>query len=572
MKQNNNSIISSMENDFFCLLLIFLFSFLLMLKQLVIPGYFSVMINDAHTYTSWAWQFKEALKEGIVIPKWMPLDMWGYGSPTFIIYPPLSFYMTALFTLFTGSITTAMNICISVAVFFSGVGVFYLVREFYDNKTALLSSLFYILLPYNILQFYLMGSFSSKISFMWFAPTLLFTYLYGKNGRRRNLVYASLCYGALICTHIINAYMFSFVLLAFLFYMSAYGKKTKDIARIVTVIPIGIMLSAAYVLPLIFEKRLINLQGFFTKGSGLYYAAHFILPDRTGEVPAGLFWPVYYKMFIMIVLFFVTAILMFYVPSLKKMQNRDDGERKKLTTLFFFVATVSVFLLFGPSAFIWETVPFFKYIHFPVRWLNITAFAVTMLFASFSFLLMHNGKSSRYFHIATAVLFFAFIYLDCHYIYRASIFNERELVPLRVENSSIDHQLPWVDVKILDKKSGFEKKLNILEGKGRTQAVEWKSAERIIDAEAFQAMVLRIRTFNFPGWKAYLDGREIGIKSEDKTGMILVDVPEGTHRIKLVFEDTAVRFYGKVVSLLSVLSLLLFGLLGKRKGTKTKIG
>ncbi len=563
MKQSDNSILEAVENDYFCLLLIFLLSLLLMLKQLIIPGYFSVMINDAHSYTSWAWQFKEALTEGVAVPKWMPLDMWGYGSPTFIIYPPLSFYMVAFFSLFTGSTTTAMNMCLFVGLFFSGAGMFYLIREFYDNRTALLSALFYILLPYNIKQFYIMGSFASKVSFMWFAPILLFTYLYGKNGRRRDLVFASLCYGGLICTHIINSYMFSFVLLAFMIFVASKGKKSKDILRLSAVIPIGILLSAFYILPLVYEKHLINLQGFFTEGSGVYYATHFILPDRTGEVPPGLFWPVYYKSFIIVTVFFVLSILLFYIPHLRTDRNADDHSRNKLTSFFFGAASVSVFLLFGPSAFIWENVPFFKYVHFPVRWLNLTAFAVALLFASFSCLLRKNEKLRAFFCIFIAGMFFIFIYFDCHYIYHANIFSEGELIPLRAENSSIDHQLPWVDVKQLDKKSGYKKKLDIAEGLGRAQAVVWNSATRFIDVQAEKPVVLRIRTFNFPGWKASLDGRDIGIKTEDKTGLILINVPKGIHKVKLVFEDTPVRFYGKVISVLSLLSLLLFSILGK---------
>lgn len=318
---------------------------------------------------------------------------------------------------------------------------------------------------------------------------------------------------------------------------------------------------AAYVLPLIFEKRLINLQGFFTRGSGVYYGTHFILPDRTGEVPPALFWPVYYKWFIIMVLFFTVAVLVFYVPRLKREQNSDDRERNKLTTLFFYIASASIFLLFGPSAFLWETIPFFKYIHFPVRWLNITAFAVTLLFASFSYMLMEKEKSGRYFHIFMAVLFFTFIYLDCHYIYHASIFSEGELIPLRAENSSIDHQLPWVDAKKLDKKSGYNMKLDITAGQGRAETVAWRSTERAIDAEAAQPMVLRIRTFNFPGWKADLDGRQTKIRTETDTGVILIDVPKGAHQIKLTFGDTPIRIIGKIISLLSIITLLLLVLL-----------
>ena len=541
------------------LLLILLLSLLLMYKQLVTPAYFSVMINDAHTYTSWAWQFVESMREGIAYPRWMPLDMWGYGSPTYIIYPPLSFYMVALFSLFTKSVTLAMNICIFVALFVSGAGMFFLVKEIYSEKVALLSAIFYLILPYNILQFYLMGSFASKISFMWFSLVLLFTYLYSKNRQLKHLVYSSMCYSGFILTHIINAYMFTFVLLVFIVHLSVKERQFKCMLKMLSIIPMAIFMSAAYVLPLIFEKHFINLSGFFTKGKGFYYSRFFIFPNLSKEVPDNLFWPVYYKMYVFLTVFFAILLLLFYIPHLKSRLSGNWVGGVKLYKSFLWIALVSMFLLFGPSTFLWETIPFMKYIHFPVRWLNITAFAVTLLFASFAEILMREEKSKRLFHIFLSVLIFFFVFLDVHYIRYASTFQEQELIPVRAENSSTDHQLPWVETCLLDKKSGYLKKLDIIQGEGNVEAVVWKTAERVFHAEAAQPMVLRIRTFNFPGWNTYLDDRLTKIKMEDKTGAILVDVPKGVHRIKLIFGDTPVRYYGKVISLVSIFLLLVFG-------------
>jgi len=81
----------------FSIVFLFLLSLLLMLKQLASSSYFTVNIEAAFVYPSWAWQFKEALREGIIYPRWTPLNFWGYGSPTFLLYPPLAYYLVALF-------------------------------------------------------------------------------------------------------------------------------------------------------------------------------------------------------------------------------------------------------------------------------------------------------------------------------------------------------------------------------------------------------------------------------------------------------------------------------------------
>ena len=145
----------------FSIIFLFFLSALIMLRQLKTPGYFSCHIEDSLAYTSWAWQFIQALKEGVIYPRWLSLDFWGYGSPTFILFPPLAFYLVAFFNVFTDSLIAAMNITKFAALFFSGAGMFFLVKEFYSNKIALLSSCLYVTFPYTIFQFYFIGTFSS---------------------------------------------------------------------------------------------------------------------------------------------------------------------------------------------------------------------------------------------------------------------------------------------------------------------------------------------------------------------------------------------------------------------------
>jgi hypothetical protein len=70
----------------FSILFLFSLSVLMMIRQLASNSFFLSMINDVYTYTSWTWQFTEALKEGTIYPRWMALDFWGYGAPTFILY------------------------------------------------------------------------------------------------------------------------------------------------------------------------------------------------------------------------------------------------------------------------------------------------------------------------------------------------------------------------------------------------------------------------------------------------------------------------------------------------------
>jgi uncharacterized membrane protein len=477
-----------------------------MYKQLGSTNYFSIFIDDSITFSNWTWQFIEALKEGILYPRWISLNFWGYGSPTFILYPPLVFYFTALLKFFTDSLITAMNIAKFTSLFISGIGMFYLVKEFYSEKIALLSATFYIALPFNILNQYYFGTFSSIFSLLWFPPILLFTHRYLKNKHYQNVIYAGICYGGLILTHLINAYMFSFVIVAFIIWQAIDNKRPRDIIAI----PI---------LPLIYEKNLVNLKAFLTLRGSLSYSDFFFGMKITNKL---------FLIFEFNVLIFSFIILLdFYLSlRLKRAKIIDNGET--IHKYFVAIAIGSIFFLFSPSSFLWETIPFFKYIRFPSRWLSITTIAF---------------------------LFLLCFLVDCFYIKNALTFAEKELLPVKEANWCIEHLPAEVEIDKIHKDRALREKIVIMNGTGKAEIVKWKSAERIIKIIANDSLTVRIRTFNFPGWTAHIDGIPAVIKSEDGTKAILVDVPKGDHFLKLIFKDTPIRIIGKILSLLSFIIL-----------------
>jgi uncharacterized membrane protein len=561
---------NSKKYTIFSILFLLVLSALMMLRQLKTPAYFSSFIADSFTYTSRAWQFIEALKKGVIYPRWLSLDFWGYGSPTFIIYSPLAFYIVSLFNVFTNSLIVAMNITKFMALFLSAVGMFFLVKEFYSEKIALMTASFYILFPYNIFQFYSVGTFSSTVSFMWFSPTILFTYRYIKNRKYKDILYAGACYGGLILTHLINAYMFTFVLIAFIIYMSINKKRPKDLIVIPAIVIIGILISSAYVFPLIYEKQLINIRAFIGEGEGWPFYYFLILPNLTSRLPADHFWTVHYNRYIYYVFFFCIFILLFLLQILKLRHDRTMGETNIVNKFLLGVSVISLFFLFGISTFIWEIIPFFKYIQFPSRWLNITTFAVIFLSSSVFYTLVtfiHNKKRN---HIFIALLFLTFLFLDYKYISSSHVFNVEKLIPVKPINWDMCVLPMGVDINKIDKDIASKEKAFVIKGKGKTKITKWSSAERVIELVADQPITVRIRTFNFPGWKAYIDGGETEIKTEKDVGAMLIDIPEGEHRMVLKFEDTPVRYYSKLISLLSFISIVVISIFSKKKIAKEK--
>lgn len=556
-----------------CLAIIFFLSFFMMLRQLVTPGYFTVQHYDIEAYTSMALQFQESLHEDVTYPRWMPLNFWGYGSPTFILYSPLAYYMTAFMYALSGSIAFSMNFVKFGAFLISSIGMFFMVKEFYPVKIALLTSVFFILLPFHIFQLYLVESFASAVSFVWFAPILLFTHRYINSRHFRYLVYAGACYGGLIFTYILHGYMFAFVFAAYVLFLSVSEKKTALLFVIPFIIAVGILVSAAHILPFIFESQFLNTKTLVsTSGPSVYhYSLGFLIPDTSESNPPGTFWYVYRNSYLNHTLLLLCSTIVSIISIWQLNSYHYMKHTNIINKFFILIALVSIILLFGISSFLWETIPFFKYIHLPKRWLNITSFAAAFLSASI-FMRLETGHQSKIYKYSFVILFLLLFTLqDFDYINRANIFTEKELMPSKGVNLALEHLPAGVRIDKVDHNEIQEKNADIISGVGKIASLSWKSEQRTFRISAMQPLTLRVRTFNFPGWTAYLDDVRTKIREENDTKAILVDVPPGNHSLKLVFEDTPVRFYGKLISIVSLLSFLAFMLMDIIRSRKAAI-
>src|SRR6185369_7110824 len=116
----------------------------------------------------WARQFLQGLGEGVAYPRWLADECNGYGSPTFLLYPPLFFYATAAMAKLSGSLLVGMNLVRWLSLFLTAAGVFCLLREIFPARSAFMAALCYLLFPLTILQQYICGSFAATVSTVWY--------------------------------------------------------------------------------------------------------------------------------------------------------------------------------------------------------------------------------------------------------------------------------------------------------------------------------------------------------------------------------------------------------------------
>jgi hypothetical protein len=97
---------------------------------------------------------------------------------------------------------------------------------------------------------------------------------------------------------------------------------------------------------------------------------------------------------------------------------------------------------------------------------------------------------------------------------------------------------------------------------------EWKPQHRVIDVDSTVAARLFVRTFNYPGWFAKIDGLPATISTDGATGAMLLAIPTGQHNVVIDFLDTPARRLGARITLMSLLLALAALTIGVFKGLR----
>jgi hypothetical protein len=87
---------------------------------------------------------------------------------------------------------------------------------------------------------------------------------------------------------------------------------------------------------------------------------------------------------------------------------------------------------------------------------------------------------------------------------------------------------------------------------GTVSVEDWKPQHRVIHTALTDDDELLVKTFNFPGWVAAIDGQPEPINTNPEMGDMEIKVRKGDHIVTLDFLDTPARRYGTLITLASV--------------------
>ena len=512
-----------------------------------------------------------ALRAGVIFPRWFPDLMFGNGIPVFNYYSPGFYYPAALLHLVGSDLVSSFRITISLSFALSAWWMFRLSRLYVSLWPAIVSVICYQFFPYRIYDLFTRGAFPELSAFTWLPLVALCTIQAATWDRKRAgtssylllFAKAGLAWAGLAVTHNLSMLMALLLLGAALVLITVYNHKERaSLLRIwgssLAPVAIGLLLAAWYILPALLELRwVLTGQGLSSGMSlnhllpwgklvnlGMFYNYNF--PSQRPSLP----------------LFFVPAAFAGLMTTLT-IQSR------KLRLFMFITLPLTLgtaWMMTEASAWLWIRGAFLlDNIRFPWRWQMFAALGGALMLAA---CLESLGRTRRTRETVVPLLSVLIsVYLSACAFVRLDYQTNKE-VPHFVHWSS-----SWEGWLRFTRDSAWGRDfLPIWSANSINEATEagrtpWEQYAKLapIDFEAVvptrtgllkqqflvtteQTFRLLFHQFYFPSWRVSVDGVQVGAQPATGLGLASVEIPPGKHTVELAWGPTAAVWIGRLTT------------------------
>lgn len=471
--------------------------------------------------------------------RWTSQFHYGYGTMLFNFVYPLPYLFA--FPLIAFGISPALTLKLSFVLTYllAGVGMYLFSSQYFKNKKiAFMVTILYQFAPFRFVEMLVRGNIGSLYAYA-IVPFLFFSIIYFlKNKTYLSWLVIVASVALITLSHTIMG--FAFLGVSGLFIL-VNTRKIKEIIVTYAAFASGIAVSAFFIVPGILEQKYTN--GYLFTKDVFYY--HFpslqalFLPNFTDR-PSLRIAEISVQIGLFQVLAFGAALFLL-VWGKQKIKN-------KLMISFLLSVTAATIIFMQPIAKpLWEHISFVRQFQFPWRFLGVITFTTALL----------GGYAVQNFPFLKKK--FAYILL-CMLIVGSTIYYWRPLQGYDDYDKSFYWEYPlttnyfsevntiWMAEEPTDYPA---KRVEIIGGDAKVLSADRKSTIHTYKVEANTSSTILDRTYFFPGWKAYMDGKETPIQFQDPAyaGMITFQIPSGTHDVVVQFEQSKIQQVGNMISM-----------------------
>ncbi|WP_071525286.1 hypothetical protein [Spirulina subsalsa] len=514
-----------------------------------------LLAQDIKYHIIWLQHFSQQFhQEGILYPRWLAGTNYGYGSPTFVFYPPLVSYVGTLFKFMPLTLSQIMAILYILPVAIVGSSFYFFAQEKWGKLSALFGSLYLMLCPYLSLNLYSRGSLPETWGIAWIPLGVWLT--------SRSLVYPkyriilTLFSGIFALTHLPTLLLSVLFWIPFILLFSRWYS-WKPVLMTLGAVFLGWGLVSFYLAPAVLEQPLVNIS--WMKGVSGGFSANLLFAQTSPGTIMHMIRPIW-KNYV-VTLCVLTAIAVF-------VQRKHKQEWGRLGYTLGFCLVV-MFLMTEGSRIIWVLFKPLQMVQFPWRALGLLSFGIAVLLTiSVSGLVNKSWKSQLLLLVIGFILMYNVrgvwrIVRDAPTLNNPRWFEGEQLEELQIaidepfakELRDAPEYRPLLSSgEVASVPQIGQPRVSVLEGRAEVVVEKWGSYERILQVDAAESSVIRIRTYYYPAWQLEVNGVAHPM-AMGEDGTIHFQLEAGTYAVKLSYQWTDAFKLGVVISLLTVIGL-----------------
>jgi hypothetical protein len=523
--------------------------------SLAIAPFFGWGTPSGHDVEFHIYSWMEVLsqwRQGILYPAWAAFAHWGYGEPRFLFYPPASWMLgAALGSILPWKIVPGVYCWLSLTA--AGAAMYGLAKSWLPPWDAMFAASFYALNPYHLLIIYWRSAYAELLCAA-LLPLLLLLVLRLDEPSSRPALWLSLVLAGSWLANVPAALMVHYSAAALALVMALSKKSWRPLRRLSWAAMLGAGLAAIYLFPAIFEQRWINVAEVFSPG---VRPQNNFLFTTSADVDHN-----HFNLLISSVA--VSEIIVLICAVFASWRDRKTATSWKLLAMW---GAASALVMFSCSRSLWEYLPKFRFVQLPFRWLLCLNVPIVVLLASTT-----RGSASRRWlaRTATVICLLAVILIvgahtqppwwktagefgDMTQSFEDGTGNEGvdEYVPAGADPSELQKDLPLLNLQP-PYSSGIQETESLL----NAQIINWSPTERHFKLSASRNEDVTVRLFNYPAWKATVNGRRVETLTSEVTGLMVVPLQAGENDVEIHFAKTRDRQIGDWISLISLLGFV----------------
>ena len=552
--------------------------------------------TDAELHVYRAAELGHTLRAGVFYPRWAPDFYYGYGYPIFNYYAPLTYYLANLFDLWPGvDIVGGVKAVFVLGLLVASLGTYLLGRALFGPAAGVLAAASFTFAPYVVfIDPHGRGDLAEHFA-LCLLPLAFYAFhsLMSGVGGRGALLGSVLSLAAIVFSHNLLGLVASGLLLVYWVWMGVVVgvrpsgfRKTRRVwetrrvwGGLVFVLAAAII--AFFWLPFLLERDAIRLD---VVGPGHFdFREHFLavgeLLASSRSLDLGATAPHYrFNLGLAQWLLALPALVVFLRLAARRTPNQvpPTPPHSHTLLLYFVLASLGlIFLMLPVSTAVWQCVPGLVYLQFPWRLLGPANLMLALCAAGGTTLLPAGRWRSPVLAMGLATILLLalpalyppmwapdfgpttpqdILQWEQHSLALGTTSTgdfvpvEAALVPLHPEPALIE-SYSW---------PGPVDKVNraSLPGGASVNIVSHGPLHDRFAVSTSKKFILRLYTFYFPGWRAYVDGEEVEIEVAGPEGFITLRVPEGEHEVLVCFEDTPPRTAGWIISAIGLAMLI----------------